>query len=211
MIIADDHAIIREGLKSLLEKQNISVIGIAQNGREAVDLAIDLEPDIVMMDISMPDLNGMEATSRIKKEIPDTRVIALSMHSTKKFIDDMFVAGASAYILKECAFKELYQAIQEVIKGNFYLSPAIARTYVESHMANPEDTYTPVFKQMTEKEREVLQLIAEGAKTKDIADALHVSTKTIETHRRNIMKKLNIYSIAGLTKYAIKEGIISLD
>lgn len=211
VVIADDHAIIREGLKGLLEKKGVTVLAIAKNGREAVNYAIDLMPDIVMMDISMPDLNGMEATLRLKKSVPDTKVIALSMHSTKKHIDDMFSAGASGYILKESAFKEIYNAIQEVIKGNFYLSPSIARTYVEFNLSKPIGKETPVFKQMTEKEREVLQLIAEGLSTKEIAASLHVSIKTIEAHRRNIMKKLNIFSIAGLTKYAIKEGIVSLE
>lgn len=211
VIIADDHAIIREGLKGLLEKQGIIVVAIAGNGREAVNCAIKTKPDIVLMDIGMPDLNGMEATRRIKKMVPETRVIALSIHSTRNHIAEMFAAGASGYILKECAFKELYGAIQEVIRGNFYVSPAIARTYVESTLSRTTGKETPVFKEMTEKEREILQMIAEGKSTKEMAASIHVSIKTIEAHRRNIMKKLNIFSIAGLTKYAIKEGMVSLE
>lgn len=212
VIIADDHSIIREGLKSLLEKKGLDVIAIAKNGREAIALAKALRPDVIMMDISMPDLNGMEATATIRKEVPNTKVIALSMHSGKQIIDKMFASGASGYVLKESAFDELYGAIQEVIKGNFYLTPSIARMYVDSH-GNIFKTIhdIPKFKEISKKEREVLQLVAEGKKTKDIAEKLGVSIKTIETHRRNIMKKLSIFSIAGLTKFAIKEGIVSLE
>ncbi|MCG8688607.1 MAG: response regulator transcription factor [Desulfobacterales bacterium] len=212
VIIADDHAIIREGLKSLLEKKGIAVIDIAKNGREAVEKAISLKPDIMMMDISMPDLNGVEATARIRQEVPHTRVIALSMHSSKSIIDKMFASGASGYILKESAFDEIYDAIQGVIRGNFYLTPSIARMYVDDQglsLSNWEEL--PKFSKISKKEREILQLVAEGEKTRDIAEKLGVSIKTVETHRRNIMKKLNIFSVAGLTKYAIQEGIISLE
>ena len=212
VIIADDHAIIREGLKSLLEKKGMDVIAIAKNGREAVDLSIAHKPDVVMMDISMPDLNGVEATAAIHKKVPNAKIIALSMHSSKKIIYKMFASGASGYILKESAFDELYVAIQEVNKGLFYLSPSIARMYVN----NKGDAFNfsdgiPKFNEISKKERQVLQLVAEGKKTKDIAKELGVSIKTIESHRRNIMKKLSIFSIAGLTKFAIKEGIVFLD
>jgi DNA-binding NarL/FixJ family response regulator len=212
VIIADDHAIIREGLKGLLEKKGICVLDIAGNGREAVEKAIDLKPDVMLMDISMPDLNGVEATARIKKEVPFTKIIALSMHSGKTIIDKMFAAGASGYILKESAFSELVDAIEQVLKGNFYLTPAIARMYVDSngHEFSSCDQI-PQFNKISKKEREILQLIAEGEKTRDIAEKLGVSIKTIETHRRNIMKKLNIFNVAGLTKFAIKEGIIALE
>ncbi|MCP3874181.1 MAG: response regulator transcription factor [Desulfobacteraceae bacterium] len=212
VIIADDHAIIREGLKSLLEKKGVSVIDIAKNGREAIDLAIKHRPDIIMMDISMPDLNGVEATAVIKREVPNIKVIALSMHSSKKIIDKMFASGASGYILKETAFDELYDAIQEVSKGNFYLSPSIARMYIDSQ----GNMFTaghdiPKSNKISKKEREVLQLVAEGEKTRNIAEKMSISVKTVEVHRRNIMKKLSIFNIAGLTKFAIKEGIVSLE
>lgn len=212
VIIADDHAIIREGLKSLLEKKGIRVLDIAQNGREAVEMAIALEPTVMMMDISMPDLNGVEATARIKRQVPDTKIIALSMHSSKTNIDKMFAAGASGYILKESAFSELYDAIQQVVAGNFYLTPSIARMYMDSQ-GGPfsNQGQIPKFNKISIKEREILQLVAEGEKTRDIAEKLNVSIKTVETHRRNIMKKLNIFSVAGLTKFAIKEGIITLE
>ncbi len=212
VIIADDHAIIREGLKSLLETKGIKVLDIAKNGREAVEKAISLKPDIMMMDISMPDLNGVEATARIRQEVPHTRVIALSMHSSKNIIDKMFASGASGYILKESAFDEIYDAIQVVIRGNFYLTPSIARMYVDDQIPGPTNWETlPKFSKISKKEREILQLVAEGEKTRDIAEKLGVSIKTVETHRRNIMKKLNIFSVAGLTKFAIQEGIISLE
>ncbi|NOX33565.1 MAG: response regulator transcription factor [Deltaproteobacteria bacterium] len=211
VVIADDHAIMREGLKSLLEKKGVDVIGIAKNGREAIELAISAHPDVVMMDISMPDLNGMEATATIRQKVPDTKVIALSMHSSKHIIDKMFTSGASGYILKESAFEELYDAIKEVNKGNFYLTPSIARMYVDydGNMVKALGDL-PVSKEISKKEREVLQMVAEGEKTRDIAEKMSVSIKTVESHRRNIMKKLCIFSIAGLTKFAIKEGIISL-
>ena len=212
VIIADDHAIIREGLKSLLETKGIKVLDIAKNGREAVEKAVSLKPDVMMMDISMPDLNGVEATAMIRREVPHTRVIALSMHSGKSIIDKMFAAGASGYILKESAFDEIYDAIQGVIRGNFYLTPSIARMYVDDPiLQNGSWDSLPKFSKISKKEREILQLVAEGVKTRDIAEKLGVSIKTVETHRRNIMKKLNIFSVAGLTKYAIQEGIISLD
>lgn len=211
VIIADDHAIIREGLRSLLETKGIKVLDIAKNGREAVEKAVSLKPDVMMMDISMPDLNGVEATARIRREVPHTRVIALSMHSGKSIIDKMFAAGASGYILKDTAFDEIYDAIQGVIRGNFYLTPSIARMYVDDPIHSGSWGTLPKFNKISKKEREVLQLVAEGEKTRDIADKLGVSIKTVETHRRNIMKKLNIFSVAGLTKYAIQEGISSLE
>lgn len=212
VLIADDHAIIREGLRSLLENRGIQVMDIAKNGREAVEKAIALKPDIVMMDISMPNLNGVEATAKIREEVPHARVIALSIHSSKKIVDKMFDSGASGYILKESAFDEIYVAIQEVLRRNFYLTPAIARMCTDGQGKDRSTWETkPQFNKISRKQREVLQLIAEGKKTRDIAETLGISIKTVETHRRNIMKKLNIFSVAGLTKYAIREGIIALE
>lgn len=211
ILIADDHAIMREGLKVLLEKQGLKVPGVAKNGREAVQLALELKPDIVLMDVSMPDMNGPEATSRIVSQLSETRVIALTMHSTRQAVDRMFVSGASGYILKDCAFEELYDAIHEVNKGHYYISPSIARTFVENYTQQFEKNTKPPFDEFTKKEREVLQLIAEGETTKKIANKMYISVKTVESHRRNIMKKLDIYSVAGLTCFAIKEGLISLE
>jgi DNA-binding NarL/FixJ family response regulator len=164
------------------------------------------------MDISMPDLNGVEATAAIRREVPHTKIIGLSMHSGKNIIDKMFSSGASGYILKDSAFEELYDAIQEVLKGNFYLTPSIARMYVGSE----KNAFQPLeeiskSKGISKKEREVLQLVAEGLKTRDIAMRLNLSVKTVESHRRNMMKKLSIFTIAGLTKFAIQEGMIAME
>ncbi|MFA5902920.1 MAG: response regulator transcription factor [Desulfobacula sp.] len=212
VIIADDHAIMREGLKSLLETKGITVSAIAKNGREAIELAVLHQPDLVIMDISMPDLNGVEATAFIRKEVPHIKIIGLSMYSDKNIIDKMFSSGASGYIQKESAFEELCDAIQEVLKGNFYLTPSIARMYIDSE-ENAFQTIEDVekSKEISKKEREVLQMVAEGLKTRDIAERLCLSVKTVESHRRNIMKKLNIFTIAGLTKFAIQEGIIGIE
>lgn len=212
VIIADDHAIMREGLKSLLESRGITVSAIAENGREAIASAILHQPDLVIMDISMPDLNGMEATAAIRQDVPHTKVIGLSMHSGKSIIDKMFSSGASGYILKASAFEELHDAIREVLKGNFYLTPSIARMYAdfgETSFQFLEEISKS--KGISKKEREVLQLVAEGLKTKDIALQLNLSIKTVESHRRNIMKKLNIFTIAGLTRFAIQEGMIAME
>jgi DNA-binding NarL/FixJ family response regulator len=211
ILIADDHAIMREGLRALLENKGLQVIAVAENGREAVQFSVKMKPDIVLMDVSMPDMNGSEATARILKDVPEIKVIALSMHSSRQHVDRMFVAGASGYVLKECAFDELFDAIQEVRKGRFYISPSIARTFVENYTQGFDKSEKLPFSDFTKKEREVLQLIAEGEKTKDIADKLFISVKTVETHRRNIMRKLNIFSVAGLTRFAIKEGLVSLE
>ena len=212
VIIADDHTIMREGLKSLLERRGITVSAIAKNGREAIESAVLHQPDIVIMDIAMPDLNGMEATAAIRHEVPHTKIIGLSMHSGKHIIDKMFASGASGYILKESAFEELYDAIQEVLKGRFYLTPSIARMYVDSD-ENEFQSLEDISKSkgISKKEREVLQLVAEGLKTRDIAQRLNLSVKTVESHRRNMMKKLSIFTIAGLTKFAIQEGIIAIE
>ncbi len=211
IVIADDHTIMREGLKALLEARDLTVCGVAENGREAINVALKLKPDVILMDVTMPNMNGSEATERILKELPDTKVIALSMHSNRQHVDRMFVSGACGYVLKDCAFDELYDAIMEVCKGRFYISPSIARTFVENYTQSYDKQEQLPFSEFTKKEREVLQLIAEGEKTRDIAEKLFVSVKTVESHRRNIMRKLNIFSVAGLTRFAIKEGLVSLD
>ncbi len=211
ILIADDHAILREGLKALLENKGMDVLQVAKNGREAVKYVKEYCPDVVLMDVSMPDMNGPEATVEIMDQAPDTKVIALSMHSSKQYLDRMFFAGVSGYVLKDCAFEELCEAINEVVKGHFYISPVIARTLVENYTQTFEKGSKLPFKEFTKKEKEVLKLIAEGEKTKVIAEKMFISVKTVETHRRHIMKKLNIFSVAGLTRYAIQEGLISLE
>ncbi len=213
IILADDHTIIRDGLRNMLTSHlgtEIEIIGEAQNGREAITLVTRLHPDLVIMDISMPDLNGIDATTMIAKDCPDTKVIALSMHTEKSYVLGMIKAGARGYILKDCAVDELITAIEHVMQGNIYITTKITSVVIEdylnlNHMVNSESSI------LSTREREVLQLLAEGYNTKQIAAALFVSPKTIEAHRKHIMDKLKIYSVADLTKFAIREGITSLD
>ena len=212
ILLADDHKIVRDGLKSLLKKEvSMEVIGEADNGRKTVQLARDLEPEIIIMDISMPDLNGIEATRQIVADSPDVKIIALSMHSDKRYVKGVLSAGASGYLLKDSAFEELVEAIRTVDTGRFYLSAGIAGVVVKDYVGSQANKDALTSDILSAREREVLQLLAEGKSTKEIASDLHVSVKTIETHRQNIMQKLNIHTIAGLTRYAIREGLTSLD
>jgi DNA-binding NarL/FixJ family response regulator len=213
VILADDHQVIREGLRNLIEEQqDMEVVAEAGNGREAIKLCNDMKPDVIVMDVAMPDLNGIEATRQIVSDCPATRVLALSMHADKHYAAGMLGAGAAGYVLKDCAFDELSDAIRRVATSGSYLSPEIEgvvlRDYVERLSGEGGDS---AFSVLTDREREVLQLVAEGHTTKQIADSLHVSVKTVESHRQNIMDKLEIRSIAELTKYAIREGLTSLD
>ncbi|HAR62062.1 MAG: DNA-binding response regulator [Candidatus Margulisiibacteriota bacterium] len=211
ILMVDDHKIMREGLRALLEKESeMEVISEAENGRSAVDLAAKLKPNLVIMDASMADLNGIEATRQIIANSPAIKVLGLSMYSDRRFVTGMLSAGASGYILKDCAFEELITAIHTVFANQIYLSPGITTIVIKDYVGRlsaPEDPESPV---LTTREREVLQLLAEGKTTKQIATLLYVSTKTIETYRQQIMKKLNIHSVAELTKYAIREGLTSL-
>ena len=212
IILADDHSIMREGLRALLEKQpDIEVLAEAENGRTAVELSRDLKPDVVIIDIAMPDLNGIEATRQIVAESPGVKVIALSMHSDRKFVREMLSAGASGYMLKDSAFEELDKAISTVNDNQTYLSPGIADTVVKDYLGKIVTDNSAASIALTNREREVLQLFAEGKTTKQIASLLFVSIKTIETHRKQIMDKLGLDSIAELTKYAIREGLTSLE
>lgn len=212
VMLADDHKIFREGLSSLLEKaKDIQVVGYAENGRQAVTLAAELRPDVIIMDVAMPDLNGIEATEQILSEGARVGVVALSMHADQRFVSAMLRAGASGYLLKDCAFHELVQAVQTVAAGEKYLSPAIASLVIDEYVRAAEAGEESPRDLLTPREREVLQLIAEGRATKQIAGRLGVSVKTVETYRRQIMEKLGIDTVAGLTKYAIREGLTSLE
>ena len=213
ILLADDHKIMREGLKALLERQlDIQVMAEAENGLEAVRLTQKLKPDIVIMDIGMEELNGIEATRQIVADVPGVKVIALSMHSDKRFVIEMLKAGAFGYLLKDSAPEELTSAIRAVAANQPYLSPKITDVVLKDYLSTLSlQTEPTAFTVLTAREREVLQLIAEGNTTKEIASALQVSVKTIETHRQQMMEKLNIRSIAELTKYAIREGLTSLD
>ena len=212
ILLADDHAIIRQGLCSLLEKQpDIEVVGAADDGQKAIELVRELKPDIVIMDISMPNLNGIDAARKITGEPGNVKVIALSIHSSRRFVMEMLKAGASGYILKECLVDELLDAIRTVRNGGTYLSPRITGVVVDDYVKRLSSEYHPEAPDLSPREREVLQLLAEGWSTKQIALHLHVSSKTIESNRRNIMDKLGIHSVAELTKYAVREGLTPLE
>jgi len=208
ILIADNHKIIRDGLKSLINKEaGMKVIAEAENGRETVRLVQKLRPNVVIMDVSMPDMNGIDATRKLTEEALDIRVIALSMHTDRRFILGILEAGASGYILKDRAFEEVAKAIRNVGRGRAYISPRITEVVANGYL----DKTPTAFYALTPREREVLQLLAEGVSAREIAPRLNVSVKTIATHRRNMMVKLNMRSIAELTKYAIREGIVSLE
>ena len=212
ILLVDDHTIVRQGLRSLLEKQpDMEVVGEAEDGRVAFNLVRELVPDIVIMDITMPNLNGVDATHEIVSELPKVKVIALSIHSHKRFVADMLKAGASGYILKECLFDEFVQAIRTVAGGEIYLSPRITGVVVEDYVERLSAVAESQLDKLTVREHEVLQLLAEGRSTKQIALELHVSTKAVEANRRKIMEKLHAHSIAELTKIAIHEGLTSVE
>jgi len=213
VILADDHTIVRDGLRNLLDKlPDVEVIADAEDGRSTVDLARRLSPDVVIMDITMPDMNGIEATRQILSENPRVKVIGLSMHSDRRFVIEMLKAGGSGYLLKDCAFEELANAIHAVMKNQIYLCPPIAKIVTEDYLNRLAPTNASmVYSILTPREREVLQLLSEGKTTKQIAYALGLSGKTVETHTQNVMNKLGLRSIAELTKYAIREGLTSLE
>jgi DNA-binding NarL/FixJ family response regulator len=211
VLLADDHEIVREGLRALIEKQpNMEVVAEAENGRTAVELAKKLSPDVIIMDVAMPDLNGIEATRQIVAKAPSIKVIALSMHSDRRFVVEMLRAGASGYLLKDCAFEELFNAIRAVVINRIYLSPKISDIVARDFIRLFPKTEFSVFSVLTPRQHQVLQLLSEGKNTKQIAFHLQVSAKTVETYRLQIMDKLDIHSIAELTKYAIREGLTTL-
>lgn len=211
ILLADDHEVVREGISGLLTKKGFVVVAEANNGRDAVRLAQEHSPDIVLMDISMPDLNGIEATKQIRAENRKIKVIGLSMHSDKRFIAKMLGAGAAGYLRKNCPSEELYSAIRTVAGGQIYLSPKLANLVVRNFVHHAEEREKEDATVLTSKEYEILQLLAEGKSTKEMADRLNVSVKTIEKHREHIMAKLDMHSVAELTKYAIREGMTSLE
>lgn len=210
VLIADDHDIVLDGLRFMINSQeDMKVVGEAKDGRTSVKLAQQLRPDIVIMDVSMPDLNGMEATREIKAKAPGVRVLALSAHSNRKFVTNILEAGASGYLLKNDTTEKLINAIRHVASDQSYLSPSIAKIVVESYVqANPERDGQQV---LSTREREVLQLLAEGKSVKQIASFLHISVKTAETHSRNIKLKLDIRNTSELIRWALREGVITLE
>jgi len=211
-MLVDDHKMIRDGLRALISQHNnMEVIGEAADGKSAVQVARKISPDVIVIDIGMPELNGIEATRQITALKCKPKVIGLSMHADRRYVTQMLKAGASGYVLKDSAFEELVQAITTVVKGETYLSPQIAGTLVTEFKRTARDDDGSVFSVLTQREREVLQQISEGVSTKETASALSVSVKTIETHRRQVMEKLDLHSVAELTKYAVKEGLTELD
>lgn len=219
ILLCDDHRMMRDGLRVILEREGLDVAGEAANGREVIDLCERLRPDLVVMDISMPELNGIDATQRLIERFPGIKVIGLSMNSDRRYVVRMFAAGAVGYLLKNSAAEELISAIRAVGSGHKYVSPAVAGSVIDGCLAQaapserpssqPPDGAAP--KPLSSREREVLQLLAEGKSSKDIASRLDIAATTVETHRRQIMHKLNLRTIAELTKYAVREGLTSLD
>jgi len=213
ILLVDDHTIVRQGLKALLDAHTgFTIVGEAENGREAVKKAQELNPDIVIMDIAMPVLNGLEATRQIKRALPDTKVLALTMYNDEEYVFQILKSGASGYLIKETAANELIAAILSLQKGNPFFSPSISRKIMESYLNEDEDKKSKgESDKLTNREKEVLQLIAEGYTNNEIANLMNISVKTVETHRAHVMSKLDIHDVAGLIKYAIKKGLVVLD
>ncbi|MBC8423509.1 response regulator transcription factor [bacterium] len=211
ILLADDHQLLREGLRALLARQeDMDVVGEAVNGIQAFEMARKLDPDVVIMDINMPELNGIEAARKIDKHCRAVKVLALSVHRDQNFVMEMLRAGASGYLLKDCALDELVLAIRMVMEGKYYLSPAITGTVLEDFLHNRGELKSSL-SLLTNREREVLQLIAEGKSTRDTAATLNISAKTVETHRLRLMNKLGLRNVADLTKFALREGLTTLD
>ena len=210
VLLVDDHRIMRDGLRALLERQNgITVVGEAADGPSALSLARKLRPDVVILDISLPGLSGIEVATRISAELPYTRTVVLSKHDDHRFVARMIKAGAAAYLIKDCAFDELTEAIATVMRGRKYLGSGIAGTVID--LLQGVDEPESALAGLTDREREVFQLLAEGNTAKEIAATLNVSVKTVDTHRQHVMGKLQVSSVAELTRIAIREGVVPLD
>jgi len=211
-VLVDDHQLMRKGLRSILaDEPDIEVVGEAEDGRSALELVERTAPDVVLMDISMPDLNGIDATRRILSESPRTRILPLSMHTDRQLVGMVLEAGASGFVMKDADPQQLVEAIRQVAVGRVYLSPAVADLVLDRYVRHRPGDRPGTISKLTTREREILQLIAEGVHTKTIASKLDVSPKTVETHRRNIMKKLGVDNVAELTKHAIRAGLTSLE
>ena len=211
VLLADDHTLVRAGLRKLLESiPDLEVVGEASDGLALLTLTAELRPNLVMMDISMPGLNGLEATARLRKEWPDTKVIILSMHQSEEYVRQALRQGASGYLLKDCAPLELDMAIKAVCRGQTYLSPAVSKDVLSDYVQRLRDEVQPG-DQLTPRQREVLKLVAEGLSTKEIARRLDLSVKTVDTHRSTLMRQLDIHEVTGLVRYALRAGLISAD
>jgi len=209
VVLADDHALVRAGIRKLLETMpDVEVVGEADDGARALELVRALRPDLVLMDVSMKHSNGIETTAQLKKEFPDVRVIIVSMHATEEHVTRALRVGASGYLLKDAAAVELGLALEAVRRGETYLSPRVSKRVVDHFVERPAAGETA---ELTERQREILRLIAEGHATKEIAHLLRISVKTVETHRTHLMQRLDIHDVAGLVRYAIRNGLISAD
>jgi len=208
IVVADDHKIVREGLVKLLESRgDLEVVGEASDGEEAVNMVLEKQPDVVLMDIWMPRLSGIDATRRIGKRGSEAKVLVLSMHESRSYVEEVLRAGAAGYVVKSSAASDLLQAIDAVNTGQSYLSPTITQQVVDA-IANPDSTAPSGVSMLTDREREVLQLIAEGLSSKEIAGVLGVSLKTVDSHRSNLMEKLDIHKVSGLVRFAIRAGLV---
>jgi DNA-binding NarL/FixJ family response regulator len=211
VVLVDDHVLIRAGLKALLHSlANIQVVGEASDGHEAVHVVEKLEPDVVIMDIAMANLNGLEAASRVTRQWPKVKVIILSMHANEEYVGQALDAGATGYLLKGAEPAELELALKAVVRGETYLSPSISKQLVQDYLSHRKEKLGTTV-ELTARQREVLQLIAEGCSTKDIANKLGLSVKTVDTHRTELMRRLDIHDVAGLVRYAIRRGLVSTE
>jgi DNA-binding NarL/FixJ family response regulator len=206
IVLADDHTVVRQGLRALLEREGFEVVGEAPDGREAIRLIERLHPDVAVLDLAMPLLNGIDAAREIVKSNPRTRPILLTMHTENNYVLASLRAGVTGYVLKTRAAEELVQAIRDVCKGEFYLSSGISRAVVQAYLSGSDVPVSP----LTDRERQVLQLVAEGKTSKEVATILGISVKTAESHRTNMMEKLDIHDTAGLVRYAIQSGLIQV-
>jgi RNA polymerase sigma factor (sigma-70 family) len=211
VLLADDHALVRAGIRSLLEASGASVVGEASDGREALRLAAKLQPDVVFMDVAMSTLNGIEAARQLHRSHPEVRIIMLSMHAERQYIYESARAGATGYVLKDAAFSDLLAAIEAALDGRTYWSPAAAELAMDDYLHRKGEAVPSATEKLSGREREVLQLLAEGQSSAEIAEQLGISTRTVDTHRQNLMQKLQIHTIAGLTRFAIRHGLSASD
>ena len=207
VLLADDHTFVLEGFKKLLEEQ-CELVGSVEDGRALVEAAVDLQPHVIILDISMPRLNGIEAAKKLKKQFPEVKLIFVTMHAETVYVNEAFKAGASGYLLKQSAATELAQAVQSVMSGNFYVTPLITRDVVTSFL-KPEQSRSATMDDLTTRQREILQLVAEGFSAKEIADQLKISHRTVEFHKAKIMEQLHLHTTIDLVKYAMAQGLVS--
>ena len=212
VLLVDDHTIVRQALKRMLiELDDIEVVGEASDGWQAIEMAKELKPDIILMDIALPEKNGIEATRQILKDGAKVKIIGLSMYSDAQSVAELLRCGAVGYLYKDCTFDDIKEAFETVYRDEVYLSPTIASKLVNEYVVNDVSPNQSAYEALTDREREIMQLISEGFRTKEIADRLDVSVKTVDTHRHNIQHKLGLFSVADLVKYAVREGITTLD